>query len=93
MSIKQLAGMALGIVLSTSVFASADKAISNAESARKAAAQIGYEWRDTGKLIKKARELAAAGKTEQAIALAKKAEQQSLDAVQQYRIEKKRFGQ
>ena len=87
-----VAALAFGLVLSTSVFASADKAISNAESARQAAIQVGYEWRDTAKLIKKAKELAKAGKTEQAMALAKKAEQQSLNAVAQYQSEKQRFG-
>ncbi len=87
-----VAALAFGLVLSTSVFASADKAISNAESARQAAIQVGYEWRDTAKLIKQAKELAKAGKTEQAMALAKKAEQQSLNAVAQYQSEKQRFG-
>jgi len=89
---QSLAGLALGLVLSTSAFASADKAISNAESARQAAAQVGHEWRDTAKLIKKARELAKAGKTEEAIALARKAERQGLDAVAQFESEKQRFG-
>lgn len=87
-----LAVLAFGLILSTSAFASADQAIGNAESARQAAAQLGYEWRDTGKMIKKAKELAKAGKSEQAEALAKKAEKQALDAVAQYQNEKQRMG-
>ncbi len=88
---KALAGLALGFILSTPAFASAEKAIENAESARQAAIQVGYEWRDTAKLIKKAKELARAGKEQQAVDLAKKAEKQSLDAVAQYQSEKQRF--
>jgi LPS sulfotransferase NodH len=89
---KPLAALAFGLILSTSVHASADKAIKKAETARQSAAQIGYEWRDTAKLIKKAKELAAAGKSKQAVALAKKAKKQSQDAIDQYHSEKKRLG-
>ncbi len=87
-----VAALAFGLVLSTSAFASADKAISSAEAARQAASQVGYEWRDTAKMIEKAKELAKAGKTEEAVALAKKAERQGLNALAQYRSEQQRFG-
>lgn len=77
--------------LSTAVFASAEKAISSAETAQKAAAKMGYEWRDTGKLIKQAKELAKKGKSAEAIKLANKAEQQGTQAVAQYHAETKRY--
>ncbi len=86
-----LVTIALGLVLSTSVFASASSAIGNAESALKSASQLGYEWRDTAKLIKKAKKQAKAGKTKEAEALAKMAEKQSLDAIDQYKRELKRY--
>lgn len=54
----------------------AEAAISAAKSSNKDAKSAGYEWRDTGKMIKKAEKLAAEGKTEEAIKLAKKAEMQ-----------------
>ncbi|MBT4859956.1 MAG: hypothetical protein HON46_04045 [Gammaproteobacteria bacterium] len=68
-----------------------DEAIAAAESARKAAAAVGYEWRDTGLMIKKAKELAAKGKNEDAIKLAKKAEEEGKDALSQYRSELSRY--
>lgn len=77
--------------LSTSAFASADKAISAAEAAQKAAAQVGYEWRDTAKMIGQAKKLAKEGKTNQAIKLAKKAEQQGRSALMQFHDEQKRY--
>ncbi|TNF98793.1 MAG: hypothetical protein EP297_07185 [Gammaproteobacteria bacterium] len=72
-------------------------AVAAAKSAKKKATAVGYEWRDTGKMIKKAEEIAKgaadsekAGDKEAAIAayqkaakLARKAEKQSHDAVKQ----------
>ncbi len=58
--------------------------ISAAEHSTAQAAAVGYEWRDTGKLIKEAK---AAEKTEdyaQAIKLAEKADQQGQVAVAQH---------
>ncbi|MCW8881292.1 MAG: SoxXA-binding protein [Sedimenticola sp.] len=49
-------------------------AITKAEAARKKAASVDGEWRDTGKFIKKAEEAAKAGDYEKALKLAKKAE-------------------
>jgi hypothetical protein len=56
----------------------AEKAIAAAKDARKQAASVGGEWRDTGKMIKKAEELLAAGKTEEAAKMAESAEAQAM---------------
>jgi len=88
---KSIISIALGALLSTSAFASAHSAIAAAEAANKAAAAVGYEWRDTGKLIKKAKQLAKQGKTAAAIKLAKQAEEQGHNAVLQYKTETKRY--
>jgi len=56
--------------------AAAESAIAAAESARKKAASIDGEWRDTGKIIKKAKAALKAGDSAKAIKLAKKAENQ-----------------
>ncbi|MBG7602193.1 MAG: SoxXA-binding protein [Gammaproteobacteria bacterium] len=56
--------------------AAAESAIAAAESARKKAASIDGEWRDTGKMIKKAQAALKAGDSAKAIKLAKKAENQ-----------------
>jgi hypothetical protein len=66
-------------VASTSAFAAdAAKAIADAKEARQQASSVGGEWRDTGKMIKKAEELLAAGKAEEAEALAREAETQGM---------------
>ena len=57
---------------------SAEEAIAAAKEARKHASSVGGEWRDTGKMIKKAEELLAQGKTEEAAKLAEEAEAQSM---------------
>ncbi|MEA3303523.1 MAG: SoxXA-binding protein [Pseudomonadota bacterium] len=56
--------------------AAAESAIAAAESARKKAASIDGEWRDTGKMIKKAQAALKKGDSAKAIKLAKKAEKQ-----------------
>jgi hypothetical protein len=56
--------------------AAAEAAIAAAESARKKAASVDGEWRDTGKMIKKAQAALKAGDSAKAIKLAKKAEKQ-----------------
>jgi len=61
----------------------ADAAIAAAKSAQKAANAVGGEWRDTGKMIKKAEKEAAAGNYGTAMELAKKAEQQGMLGKQQ----------
>ncbi len=77
--------------LSSLAQASTDSAIEAAEKARQAAAAVGYEWRDTAKIIKEAKKLAAEGKTSEAEKMARKAEQQSNDAVAQYHAESQRY--
>lgn len=52
------------------------KAIDAAKAAQKKAASVDGEWRDTGKMIKQAEELASEGKADEAIELAKKAQLQ-----------------
>ena len=56
--------------------AAAESAIAAAESAKKKAASIDGEWRDTGKMIKKAQAALKAGDFAKATKLAKKAEKQ-----------------
>ena len=45
-------------------------------AARKAAAKVGFEWRDTRRLLRRARRLAKKGKYEEAIELANQAKRQ-----------------
>ena len=47
-----------------------------AVAARKAAVEVGYEWRDTKKLLRQARKLAKKGEFENAVALANRAKRQ-----------------
>ena len=54
--------------------ATASEAIAKAEAARKKAASVNGEWRDTGKFIKQAEEAAKAGDYAKAVKLANKAE-------------------
>jgi rhodanese-related sulfurtransferase len=61
----------------------AEKAISAAEAARKKAASVDGEWRDTGKIIKKAKTAVKDGAFNQAIKLAKKAREQGEEGYSQ----------
>ena len=90
---KYLFAFACSSLLSTAVMASTDQAIFSAESAQQAAAEVGYEWRDTAKIIKQAKKLAHEGKSEEAVQLAKKAEQQGYKALNQYHNETARYNQ
>ena len=58
-----------------------------ADAKRKQAAGVGYEWRDTGKMLKKAKEEHEAGNTEAAMKLVNQAMEQSADALAQYERE------
>jgi len=62
---------------------SAAAAIASAEAAYKIALDELYAWRDTGKLIKKAKKALKSGKDADAIKLANKAKKQAEDAVAQ----------
>ena len=57
--------------------ATADAAITAAKAAQQAAAAVGGEWRDTGKIIKDAEQAATEGNYGNAVKLANKAEEQS----------------
>ena len=58
--------------------ANAEGAIADAKAAQKQASSVGGEWRDTGKMIKKAEELLAAGKADEAEAVAREAEAEGM---------------
>ena len=64
--------------------AEAKDAIADAHATTKKVAKVGYQWRDTGKMIKKAEEAAAKGDNDAAVKLAREAEEQSKDAYAQY---------
>lgn len=91
-----LLATAVTLILSSNAFATAtkahaDSAISKATMANNAAKKVGYEWRDTGKMIKKAQKMSAKKDYSGAIKLAKKAETQGITAAAQYASETKRF--
>ncbi len=73
--------------------AAAKNAIYSAKIKQARAAKLGYEWRDTGKLIKAAEKAAAAGDNDKAIKLANQASEQADDAIAQYYSETKRFNE
>lgn len=56
----------------------AEDAIAAAKAAKSSASMVGGEWRDIGKMIKKAEKLLADGKIEEAIMQAMKAEAQGM---------------
>ncbi len=57
---------------------SPEAAIAAAKEAQKQAKSVGGEWRDTGKMIKKAEKLLKEGKAEKAMKLAEEAEAQGM---------------
>ena len=57
---------------------SAEAAIAAAKEAQKQANSVGGEWRDTGKMIKKAEKLLKEGKAKEAAKLAQEAEAQGM---------------
>ena len=67
-----------GTVVAAGGAAEAEKVIAEAEAARKKAASVGGEWRDTGKMIKQAQAAVKAGEHDKAIKLAKTAKQQGM---------------
>ena len=66
----------------------AEKAIADAQAARKKAASVGGEWRDTGKMIKQAEDAVKAGEFEKAISLADQAKRQGELGYEQAMTEK-----
>ena len=69
----------------------AEQAIADAKAANAAAKAAGNEWRDTGKLIKKAESALAAGDEATAEKLANKARRQAEIALQQAKAEEEKF--
>ena len=88
-------GVSLAIALSgISNFTSADDFSmkwEEADAKRKHAAELGYEWRDTRKLLKSAKKESEAGNSEKAMALVAQALEQSLDAIAQSEREKQNW--
>jgi len=76
---------------STDATAAAQQAIDAAKAANKEAKASGYEWRDTGKIIKSAEAALAEGNTEEATKLANKATKQAQDAVKQQQAEHQKY--
>ena len=70
---------------------SAEQAISDAKAANAEAKAVNNEWRDTGKIIKKAEKKLADGDAAAAIKLANKAKAQAVAAVAQAETENKKF--
>lgn len=66
----------------------AGSAIVAAEHEKKRAKKLSYEWRDTGKLIKKAKKAKKDGDFDKAVKLANKAKRQSTNAIAQYHEQK-----
>lgn len=64
-------------------------AIMAAEQANKKAKKVGFEWRDTGKIIKKAKAAAKDGEFDAAVKQANKAKKQAKNAMAQYKASKK----
>ena len=61
----------------------AKQVLSEAIDTNKQASKLGYEWRDTGKWIKKAKAALKAGKEAEALKLAKKIKAAAEDGTQQ----------
>jgi len=66
-------------------------AVAEAEAANKAANAAGFEWRDTGKLLKYAKKALADGKDDKAVLLANKAKRQAGIAQEQAAYEDEKF--
>ena len=69
----------------------ASEAIAAAKEANAQAKAVGYEWRDTGKIIGSAEKALAAGNEAEAKALANKALKQAENAIAQQKTENKKF--
>jgi len=63
----------------------ANAALKAAMAANGAVKKVNYEWRDTGKIINKARKAKGKGDFDKAVKLAGKAERQAKNAMKQYK--------
>ena len=84
------------LVSATGIASAADKAAFDAaykaaDEARKGAAAVKFEWRDTRKMLKKAKELAAEGNYAKAVALANEARAQGEAGQQQAKDQEKHW--
>ena len=70
----------------TKTKAEADAAIATAVKLNNKTKKVYYEWRDTGKLIKKAKKASKKGDFDKAVKLANKAERQANYALEQSRV-------
>jgi len=68
-----------------------EKVIQEAETLRKEAAKLHYEWRDTKKYIKKAQTLLKEGKVKKAMKVAKHARLEGQRAIEQAKREAKHY--
>ncbi len=69
----------------------AEQAIADAKSTNAQAKKMGAEWRDTGKMIKKAEKALADGDDEKAIKIANKAQRQAENAMKQAKEQEARL--
>ena len=69
----------------------AEQAIADAKAANAEVAAMGYEWRDTGKMIEQAEAAFADGDYDKALELANQALAQAEDAKRQAELEKQKF--
>lgn len=64
-----------------------EQAYATASAARKQAASVGFEWRDTRKLLKRAKKAAEGGDFDTAVTLADRARFESEQAVEQAQLQ------
>ena len=83
-----------GLIFSSSTLLAEDFATKweEADAKRSEAAELGYEWRDTGKILKSAKKESEAGNSEEAMKLVAQALEQSNDAIAQAQREKENWG-
>jgi hypothetical protein len=72
----------------TKTLADANMALKSAMAANGKAKKMYVEWRDTGKILKKARKAKGKGNYDKAVKLAGKAERQAINAVAQAKAQK-----
>ena len=84
-------GLVTGCATTAEPEQTAAEAIAAAKEANAKAKAVGYEWRDTAKIIASAEKELAAGNDAEAKALANKAQKQAEDAIAQQRAENKKF--
>ncbi len=84
-------GLVTGCATTTEPEQTAAEAIAAAKAANAEAKALGYEWRDTGKIIKSAEAALAAGNEDEAKALANQARMQAENAIAQKKAEDKKF--